>query len=112
MLMTKEKKMGSETDGQMIVSSCSLGETASDSRLLFDLGKLYNSIRMTNMILYWDYYSALIVTGWESLGIDCVTGSVSGNEYYLHGRPVTRREAVGYALSEFKTNKKVDDYFD
>ena len=108
----KENKKNIEMDDQMIVSSCSLGETASDSKLLFDLGKLYNSIRRANMILYWDYYSALIVNGWESLGINCITGSVYGNEYYLHGKALTRREAVGYALSEFKTNKTVEDYFD
>jgi len=111
MIMAKENNKEIEMNDQMVVSSCSLGETASDSKLLHDLGKLYNSICMVNMILYWDYYSALIVSGWESLGIDCVTGSSYGNEYYLHGQPVTRREAVRYALSEFKTNKTVDDYF-
>ena len=112
MLITKNDKKDVEMNDQKVVSSCSLGETASDSKLLHDLGKLYNSIRMANMILYWDYYSSLIVNGWESLGINCVTGSVYGNEYYLHGKAVSRREAVGYALSEFKTNKTVDDYFD
>ena len=111
MITTKDMKE-KEMNDQMIISSSSLGETASDSKLLFDLGKLYNSIRLANMILYWDYYSSLIVSGWESLGIDCVTGAMCGNEYYLHGKPLTRREAVRYALSEFKTNKTVEDYFD
>lgn len=96
----------------MTVTSLSLGETISDSRLLYDLGKLYNPIRIVNMILYWDYYSNLVKESWEYLGIDCITGSETGNEYYLHGKAVTRREAVGHALSEFKTNKNVDDYFD
>ena len=100
-----------EKKNDMTVTSLSLGETISDSRLLYDLGKLYNPIRIVNMILYWDYYSTLVEESWEYLGIDCITGSEYGNEYYFHGKPLTRREAVSYALSEFKTNKTVDDYF-
>lgn len=110
MLMTKEDIRIIEMPDQEKISAGALIETISDSRLFYDLGLLYNPVSLVNIALYWDYYSSLIEDRWERLGINCITGLPWGNEYYLNGSSITRNEAVKYALGEFKTNKKIEDY--
>ena len=60
MLMTKNDIREIEMNDPEEISCGTLFETASDSRLLFDLGLLYNPVSIVNVALYWDYYSSLI----------------------------------------------------
>jgi len=91
------------------VAGGTIGQTAGDSKILYDYGLMDRHYGTIPVMFYWKSKSAEVDAGWAKAGITCVTAPLSGNKYFLNGKEISRGEAYDYLKANFKRIHQVSD---
>ena len=89
------------------VAGGTIGDTAEDSKLLYNYGLVDDWHGSIATGFYWGSYSAAVDEGWAKAGITCVTKPFKSNQYFMNGREISRDDAVAHLE---KTCHQVHDH--
>ena len=78
------------------VAGGTVGDTAEDSKLLYNYGLVDDWHGSIATGFYWGSYSAAVDEGWAKAGITCCTVPFGANKYWLDGKRISRDEAVAH----------------
>ena len=84
------------------VAGGTIGQTAGDSKILYDYGLINKYYGTIPVMFYWKSKSAEVDSGWAKAGITCVTAPLAGNKYFLNGKEISRGEAYAHLRANFK----------
>lgn len=84
------------------VAGGTIGQTAGDSKFLYDYGLMDRHYGTIPVMFYWKSKSAEVDEGWSKAGITCVTAPFADNKYFLNGKEISRGEAYDILRSKFK----------
>ena len=91
------------------VAGGTIGQTAGDSKILYDYGLMKKNYGIIPVLFYWLSKSAEVDAGWAKAGITCVTAPLAGNKYFLNGKEISRSEAYAHLKANFKRIHHVSD---
>ena len=91
------------------VAGGTIGQTAGDSKILYDYGLMNRHYGTIPVLFYWKSKSAEVDAGWAKAGITCVTAPLASNRYFLNGKEISRREAYDHLKANFKRIHHVSD---
>ncbi|MBE8955537.1 MAG: hypothetical protein SR2Q5_07775 [Quinella sp. 2Q5] len=83
------------------VAGGSWKSTAGDTRFLNDLAGLCDRFGATSGFFKFGTVSDEACKGWSEIGIQVNPAWFGSNTYHLNGNPITRQEAMEYALKKF-----------
>ena len=101
-----EKLSDEELEG---VAGGTIGQTAGDSKILYDYGLMDRHYGTIPVMFYWKSKSAEVDAGWAKAGITCVTAPFGSNKYFLNGKEISRGEAYDHLKANFKRIHTVSD---
>ena len=110
----KLKKLNAEleqlTDDELDeVAGGTIGQTAGDSKILYDYGMMDRHYGTIPVMFYWKSKSAEVDAGWAKAGITCVTKPFGSNQYFLNGKEISRGEAYDHLKANFKRLHQVSE---
>ena len=91
------------------VAGGTIGQTAGDSKILYDYGLMDRHYGTIPVMFYWKSKSAEVDAGWAKAGITCVTKPFGNNQYFLDGREISRGEAYAHLKANFERIHQVSD---
>lgn len=91
------------------VAGGTIGQTAGDSKILYDYGLMDRHYGTIPVMFYWKSKSAEVDAGWSKAGITCVTAPFASNKYFLNGKEISRGEAYDHLKANFKRIHTVSD---
>ena len=110
----KLKKLNAEleqlTDDELDeVAGGTIGQTAGDSKILYDYGLMDRHYGTIPVMFYWKSKSAEVDAGWAKAGITCVTKPFGSNQYFLNGKEISQDDAwkIIDGKENFIKNKKI-----
>jgi len=108
------KKINAElemlTDEQLEnVAGGTIGQTAGDSKILYDYGLMDRYYGTIPVMFYWKSKSAEVDAGWSKAGITCVTKPFGSNQYFKDGKEISRGEAYDHLKANFKRIHQISD---
>jgi len=84
-----------------------IGETASDSKFLYEYGLVDDWHGDLYVAFHWEKTSSEVDSGWSKSGITCVTKPFGGNDYWLNGKKITRDEAYDIVKKNFSKVRSI-----
>jgi len=91
------------------VAGGTIGQTAGDSKILYDYGLMDKYYGTIPVMFYWKSKSAEVDAGWAKAGITCVTKPFGSNQYFLDGKEISRGDAYDHLKANFKRIHQVSD---
>ena len=91
------------------VAGGTIGQTAGDSKILYDYGLMDRHYGTIPVMFYWKSKSAEVDAGWAKAGITCVTAPFGSNKYFLNGKEISRGQAYDHLKANFKRLHHVSD---
>ena len=101
-----EKLSDEELEG---VAGGTIGQTAGDSKILYDYGLMDRYYGTIPVMFYWGSKSAEVDAGWSKAGITCVTKPFGNNQYFKDGKEISRGEAYAHLKANFTRIHQVSD---
>ena len=90
------------------VAGGTIGQTAGDSKILYDYGLMDKYYGTIPVMFYWGSKSAEVDAGWSKAGITCVTKPFGSNQYFLNGKEISRKEAYRIVNENFPDTRPLD----
>jgi len=91
------------------VAGGTIGQTAGDSKILYDYGLMDKYYGTIPVMFYWKSKSAEVDAGWAKAGITCVTKPFGSNKYFLNGKEISPGDAYDHLKANFKRIHQVSD---
>ena len=89
------------------VSGGNIGETARDSKFLYEYGLVDDYHGDLYATFHWEKTSSEVDSGWSKSGITSVTVPIGYNRYYLGGKEISRDEAYDIVKKNFSKVRSI-----
>ena len=90
------------------VAGGNIGQTAEDSKILYEYGRIDDWHGNITTIFNWSDYSAKVREGWKKFGIRCETNAGGNNHYYYGFTQISRNKAIEFLKLKYEKVRSAD----